>query len=184
MTNVQNSEFQSLTGAIRRRLPVGYLVGILGSYAINALLIVFFLSPTLAKVTEYALYLAVPGAIIVQYFRFLIVFTDQLFPSGRSSSWIVQGVALAMTVWGMAEVWHLVSAMNLESSEFWGIYGFAASIVVAGYILEINYVSKTNQLTIQEMEAGNTAGHRLGKPKRSAPTELLDLTATNGNGHH
>jgi len=147
----QNNEFQQLTGSIRKVLPVGYLGGILASYAINALLIVLFLSPVLGKVLpgNLNLWLAVPGAVVVQYFRALIVFTDQLFPGEQQTSkYLVQMVALAMTAWGLVEAWHLVSAMpDLTGSEFASIYGFAGSIIVAGYILEISFVKKTNELT-------------------------------------
>jgi len=60
---------------------------------------------------------------------------------------VVQIVALAMTIWGVAEAWHLTSAFELPGNEFWGVFGFTASIIIAGYIMEINFVAKTNQFT-------------------------------------
>ena len=154
MSNLQNLNQQSyalntITGKIRSTLPLGYFFGIIGSYLINAMLIIFFLNPILQKMFgSMAVYLTIPGALIVQYFRFLIVFTDQLLPTGQQSSkHLVQLVALGMTIWGLAEAYHLIHSFALTNNEFWGVTGFAWSIIIAGYILEISYVKKTNELT-------------------------------------
>ena len=155
---MNSNEFIQLTNSIKRRLPVGYLFGILGSYLINAILIISFLTPILSAALELSitqtLFITAPGAIIVQFFRFLIVFTDQLLEEGKSSALLVQFVAHAMTLWGLAEAWHLVSSLEGQTpSEFWSVYGFAGSIIIAGYILEINFVKKANQLKSLDLAA-------------------------------
>ena len=157
----RNQQFEALTSDIRGYLPRGYLAGIVASYAINALIIGFFIMPIVSKMFSPTLapWIVWPSSVIIQYFRFLIVFTDQLFPSGPSSRYIVQAVALAMTIWGVAEAWHLTRAFELPANEFWGVFGFTASVIIAGYIMEINFVAKTNQLTIQQARHLEQLGH-------------------------
>jgi len=187
-----NNEFQQLTGTIRRILPTGYLAGILGSYAINAFLITLFLAPILGKVLPGTAnwWLAVPGAFVVQYFRALIIFTDQLFPGKeQTSKYLVQLVALGMTVWGLVEAFHLVSAMpELTSSEFWSVYGFAASIIVAGYILEISFVKKTNELTYgtnaPTLPAVQQASAKKRGPLPTTDDEYSPIRVGKHNGEH
>jgi hypothetical protein len=159
-TPTRNEQFEALTADIRGYLPRAYLTGILASYAINALIIGFFMMPIVSKMFSPGLapWIVWPGSVVIQYFRFLIVFTDQLFPSGPSSRWIIQAVALTMTIWGVAEAWHLTRAFELPGNEFWGVFGFTASIIIAGYIMEVNFVAKTNQLTLQQNQQFEQVG--------------------------
>ena len=155
MSNLQKFALSGLAGSLRDRLPGSYFVGIILSYLANAILIIYFLDPLFSKVfgPNSIYFLTAPGALVVQYFRFLIVFTDQLLPNGQQTSKkLVQLVAFTMTLWGMFEAYHLVSALDgLGTSEFWGAYGFALSIIIGGYILEISFVKKTNELTTIEI---------------------------------
>lgn len=180
---MQNQEFQNLTADIRRRLPYLYLTGILTSYFISAVLIGFFIFPILDQhFGRWSLLFIVPGVLVIQFFRLLIVFTDQLngkFTGG--SKLMVFSVALAMTVWGLIEAWHLINALpDLTGSQFAAIYGFAASIVVAGFILEVSFVNKTAQIT-------QAQGKGLPRPSSNGKAGALDSQlefSLNANGIH
>ena len=153
----KNQEFIALTRSIRKQLPWLYLVGILMSYVINGVLIGVFLYMVLKEIIGHdaSIFISIAGPFAVQLFRFLIIFTDQLFPeSGNTAKFWVQIVAAVMTAWGIFEIYHLLKGHDLSWSEFLGVFGFGVSIVAAGWLMEINFIKKVNEFTSSETSLG------------------------------
>ncbi|HMN89099.1 MAG TPA: hypothetical protein PKE68_03700, partial [Saprospiraceae bacterium] len=148
-----------LTKLIRRGLPEQYLAGVILSYAVNAALIAFLLYPIFVSIApgnnSLALIIVCAGSIVAQYFRYLIVFTDQLVPNGvQSSRFVVRTVAMAMWLFSAIEVYHATAATEvLTGSKAWSLTLFGWAIVTGGYILEISFVKKLNELTDSENNA-------------------------------
>lgn len=147
-------QFIELTDSIRKTLPRTYFYGIIGSYTINAVMIGFFIFPSLEKMIGYwaALIISAVGTSIIQTFRGLIVFTDLLFAeSGQNSKLQVKIVALLMTLVGVFELWHLLSGFTsqINPSEIIGVFVFGSSIIVGGWMMEINFIKQTNEYIYQ-----------------------------------
>jgi len=157
MTLGNSQEFMQLTNSIRKGLPRTYFYGIIGSYTINAMMIGFFIFPTLATMVGYwaALIIAAIGTVIIQTFRGLIVFTDLLFAeSGQTSKLQVKIVALIMTLVGVFELWHLLSGYTdtITAGQTIGVFIFGSSIIVGGWMMEINFIKQTNEYIYQAQQ--------------------------------
>lgn len=152
-----------VAATMRGGLPVKYLIGVVLSYLVNAALIAFLLYPIFLKIANgnanLALWIVIPGSAVVQYFRYLIVFTDQLIPNGvQSSRNIVRFVAFAMWLFSCIEVYHATASMEwLADAQFNSLVMFGWGIVTGGWILEISFVKKLNELTDIEVGEGYTA---------------------------
>lgn len=171
--------------AIRKALPTSYFVGVLACYAINAALVVYFLTPVLAKWFAYwaALGLAICGALAAQYFRALIVASSQLLPNGQVAVWekvLVHVVAAGMTIWAIAEANHMIASLpDVTPNEYWAIMLFSVGIILGGYILEISYVAKLNRLTSMEVTTRRTPTPRVKDPE---PLDVQLSVSGNANG--
>jgi hypothetical protein len=157
MTLGNSQEFMQLTNSIRKGLPRTYFYGIIGSYTINAMMIGFFIFPTLSDMVGYwaALIIAAIGTVIIQTFRGLIVFTDLLFAeSGQTSKLQVKIVALIMTLVGVFELWHLLSGYTdtISAGQTIGVFIFGSSIIVGGWMMEINFIKQTNEYIYQAQQ--------------------------------
>lgn len=147
----QNTAFLSVAQGIRKSLPSGYFVGILLSYLVNGLLVVYFLTPTLGALFGWwpALVLAILGAFVAQYFRALIVLTSQLSPGSQAGvleKLIIQLVAFGMTVWALVEFYHLVHTLA-QADQVLGLFLFGMGVILAGYVLEILFLIKLGTLS-------------------------------------
>jgi hypothetical protein len=150
LTLKNSQEFMELTNWIRQKLPRSYFAGIISSYTINAVMIGFFLFPTLSVMIGWwaALFVASIGTVTIQFFRGLIVFTDMLFAeSGENSKYLVKVVALVMTIVGVFELWHLLSGFEgqVSNGQLIGVFVFGSSIIVGGWMMEINFIKQTNK---------------------------------------
>lgn len=160
MSNVQNFALTNVTQSVRQGLPGQYLAGVILSYIVNAGLIAFLLYPTFLRIADgnsmLALAIVGAGSAVVQYFRYLIVFTDQLVPNGvQSSRFIVRLVAFGMWIFSAVEVYHASAGVEwLQGSQFWGLVLFGWGIVTGGYVLEISFVKKVNEITDLQVGAG------------------------------
>ncbi len=158
--NVGNYALTGVAQTMRSGLPVKYLVGVILSYIVNAGLIAFLLYPVFLRIADgnvnLALVVVLSGSIVVQYFRYLIVFTDQLIPNGvQSSRGIVRFVAFAMWLFSAVEVYHASAGLDwLSGSQFWSLVLFGWGIVSGGYVLEISFVKKINELTDLQVGEG------------------------------
>ncbi len=192
MSNVQNFALTGVTDSVRKGLPTQYLVGVILSYVVNAALIAFLLYPTFLRIAanNSLLALAVVGAgsAVVQYFRYLIVFTDQLVPNGvQSSRGIVRVVAFGMWLFSAIEVYHATAGIGwLEGSQFWGLVLFGWGIVTGGYVLEISFVKKVNEITdlqvgegyIDDEEVRNRIRQEQAQQRRSTPSQQQPASNT------
>jgi hypothetical protein len=102
-----------------------------------------------------ALIIAAIGTVIIQTFRGLIVFTDLLFAeSGQTSKLQVKIVALIMTLVGVFELWHLLSGYTdtITAGQTIGVFIFGSSIIVGGWMMEINFIKQTNEYIYQAQQ--------------------------------
>ncbi len=167
---LQNDQFASLTQSIRKGLPNQYIGGVAGSYLINAAFVGLFIYPILQKIIPYGVaaeFLAMFGAAIAQYFRYLIVFTDQLHYSVESTKRMVQLVAFGMTMLSIGEAWHLISSIpTINSNEFWAVFTFCFGIIIAGWLLEINFIKKISEYTDlqkEQLQKANSSNGQIGR---------------------
>ena len=158
--SIDNYALSGVASAMRGSLPLKYLVGVILSYIVNAGLIAFLLYPVFLRIANgnvnLALLVVIAGAVVVQYFRYLIIFTDQLVPNGvQSSRGIVRAVAFSMWLFSAFEVYHAAGGIEwLTGSQFVSIVAFGWGIVTGGYVLEISFVKKLNELTDIEVGEG------------------------------
>jgi hypothetical protein len=135
--NFQNRAFEDLFASITNNMPALTFFGIILTYGITAALTVFFLPLP-------ALY-AIPAALAVQFGRFAVVFTDFLNPTGKRSPW-PPIIATGATIVALVEFGYSVQDMQLESTwsnaRYWSVYLFGSMLIVFGYILELNFISK------------------------------------------
>jgi hypothetical protein len=135
--NFQNRAFEDLFASITNNMPALTFFGIILTYGITAALTVFFLPLP-------AMY-AVPAALAVQFGRFAVVFTDFLNPTGKRSPW-PPVIATGATIVALVEFSYSVQDMQLESTwtdaRYWSVYLFGSMLIVFGYILELNFISK------------------------------------------
>lgn len=135
--NFQNRAFEDLFSSITANMPALTFFGIILTYGITAALTVFFLPLP-------AMY-AVPAALAVQFGRFAVVFTDFLNPTGKRSPW-PPIIATGATIVALVEFGYSVQDMQLESTwsnaRYWSVYLFGSMLIVFGYILELNFISK------------------------------------------
>lgn len=135
--NFQNRAFEDLFSSITANMPGLTFFGIILTYGITAALNVYFLPLP-------AMY-AVPAALAVQFGRFAVVFTDFLNPTGKRSPW-PPVIATGATVIALVEFGYSVQDMQLESTwtdaRYWSVYLFGSMLIVFGYILELNFISK------------------------------------------
>lgn len=135
--NFQNRAFEDLFSSITANMPALTFFGIILTYGITAALNVYFLPLP-------AMY-AVPAALAVQFGRFAVVFTDFLNPTGKRSPW-PPVIATGATVIALVEFGYSVQDMQLESTwtnaRYWSVYLFGSMLIVFGYILELNFISK------------------------------------------
>ena len=135
--NFQNRAFEDLFQSITANMPALTFFGIILTYGITAALNVYFLPLP-------AMY-AVPAALAVQFGRFAVVFTDFLNPTGKRSPW-PPVIATGATVIALVEFGYSVQDMQLQSiwtdARYWSVYLFGSMLIVFGYILELNFISK------------------------------------------
>lgn len=152
--NFQNRAFEDLFQSITANMPALTFFGIILTYGITAALNVYFLPLP-------AMY-AVPAALAVQFGRFAVVFTDFLNPTGKRSPW-PPVIATGATVIALVEFGYSVQDMQLESTwtdaRYWSVYLFGSMLIVFGYILELNFISKGAEgygmVTRKVMPGGN-----------------------------
>ena len=135
--NFQNRAFHDLFESISSNMPAITFFGILLTYGITAAINVYFLPID-------PLY-SIPAALAIQFGRFAVVFTDFLNPTGKRSPW-PPVIATVATIVALIEYSFSVQDIQLESSwtdaRYWSVYLFGSMLIVFGYILELNFISK------------------------------------------
>jgi hypothetical protein len=108
------------------------LITILLTYGINAYLTAIFL--------PLDFWLAIIAASILQLGRFAVVFMDFLNPTKGRSTYPPK-IALGATIVALIEIFFGLQE-HYEAGEFITMFLFVGTIIVFGYLLEINFVDK------------------------------------------
>jgi hypothetical protein len=130
--NFTNTQFRWTFESISDNIPTIMLLTIVLTYGINAYLTAIFL--------PIDFWLAIIAASILQLGRFAVVFMDFLNPTKGRSTYPPK-IALGATVVALVEVFFGLQE-KYEGGEFITMFLFVGTIVVFGYLLEINFVDK------------------------------------------
>lgn len=130
--NFTNTQFKWTFESISDNIPTIMLLTIVLTYGINAYLTAIFL--------PIDFWLAIIAASILQLGRFAVVFMDFLNPTKGRSTYPPK-IALGATVVALVEVFFGLQE-QYEGGEFITMFLFVGTIVVFGYLLEINFVDK------------------------------------------
>ena len=130
--NFTNTQFKWTFESISDNIPTIMLITILLTYGINAYLTAIFL--------PLDFWFAIIAASILQLGRFAVVFMDFLNPTKGRSTYPPK-IALGATVVALVEVFFGLQE-KYEGGEFITMFLFVGTIVVFGYLLEINFVNK------------------------------------------
>jgi hypothetical protein len=171
--NFQNRSFQDLMETITANMPSLTFFGIILTYGITAALNVHFLPLP-------ALY-SIPAALAIQFGRFAVVFTDFLNPTGKRSPW-PPIIATAATVIALVEFAYSVQDMQLQSTwtdaRYWSVYLFGGMLIVFGYILELNFISKGAEgYGMQTRKVMPGATHEVTQRARNVAQEFSEAVA-------
>jgi hypothetical protein len=130
--NFTNTQFKWTFESISDNIPTIMLITILLTYGINAYLTAIFL--------PLDFWLAIIAASILQLGRFAVVFMDFLNPTKGRSTYPPK-IALGATIVALIEIFFGLQE-HYEAREFITMFLFVGTIIVFGYLLEINFVDK------------------------------------------
>jgi hypothetical protein len=130
--NFTNTQFKWTFESISDNIPTIMLITILLTYGINAYLTAIFL--------PLDFWLAIIAASILQLGRFAVVFMDFLNPTKGRSTYPPK-IALGATVVALIEIFFGLQE-HYEAGEYITMFLFVGTIIVFGYLLEINFVDK------------------------------------------
>jgi len=130
--NFTNTQFRWTFESISDNIPTIMLITILLTYGINAYLTAIFL--------PLDFWLAIIAASILQLGRFAVVFMDFLNPTKGRSTYPPK-IALGATIVALIEIFFGLQE-HYEAGEFITMFLFVGTIIVFGYLLEINFVDK------------------------------------------
>ena len=130
--NFNNLQFKWTFESISDNIPTIMLLTIVLTYGINAYLTAIFL--------PIDFWLAIIAASILQLGRFAVVFMDFLNPTKGRSTYPPK-IALGATLVALVEIFFGLQE-KYEGGEFITMFLFVGTIVVFGYLLEINFVDK------------------------------------------
>jgi hypothetical protein len=130
--NFTNTQFQWTFESISDNIPTIMLITILLTYGINAYLTAIFL--------PLDFWLAIIASSILQLGRFAVVFMDFLNPTKGRSTYPPK-IALGATIVALIEIFFGLQE-HYEGGEYITMFLFVGTIIVFGYLLEINFVDK------------------------------------------
>jgi hypothetical protein len=130
--NFTNTQFKWTFESISDNIPTIMLVTILLTYGINAYLTAIFL--------PLDFWLAIIAASILQLGRFAVVFMDFLNPTKGRSTYPPK-IALGATLVALIEIFFGLQE-HYKGGEYITMFLFVGTIIVFGYLLEINFVDK------------------------------------------
>lgn len=130
--NFTNTQFKWTFESISDNIPTIMLITILLTYGINAYLTAMFL--------PLDFWLAIIAASILQLGRFAVVFMDFLNPTKGRSTYPPK-IALGATIVALIEIFFGLQE-HYEGGEYITMFLFVGTIIVFGYLLEINFVDK------------------------------------------
>jgi hypothetical protein len=131
--NFVNPAFAGIFEGVTAYMPHITFYGVIATYAITALLNVFFI--------PLPLFVSIPAAVAIAFTRFAIVFMDFLNPTGRRSPWPGM-IATGLTLMALVELGFSIQEFGWGGAKFWASFLFGATIIAGGYLLEINFIAK------------------------------------------
>lgn len=131
--NFVNPAFAGIFDGVTAYMPQITFYGIIATYAITALLNVFFI--------PLPFYVSIPAAVAIAFTRFAIVFMDFLNPTGRRSVWPLI-IAFGLTVVALVELGFSIQEFGWGEQKFWATFLFGSTIIAGGYLLEVNFIAK------------------------------------------
>lgn len=130
--NFTNLQFKWTFESISDNIPTIMLLTIVLTYGINAYLTALFLPINF--------WVALAATSILQLGRFAVVFMDFLNPTKGRSPYPPK-IALGATVVALLELYFGLQE-SYSGSEFITMFLFIGTVIVFGYLLEINFVDK------------------------------------------
>ena len=131
--NFVNPAFAGIFDGVTAHMPMITFYGIIATYAITALLNVFFI--------PLPFFVSIPAAVAIAFTRFAIVFMDFLNPTGRRSPWPLL-IACGLTVVALVELGFSIQEFGWGEQKFWATFLFGSTIIAGGYLLEVNFIAK------------------------------------------
>ena len=127
-----NPSFVLLLGKIQKVIPQIMFIWILITYAITAIISIYFI--------PLPLWITIPISLVIQFSRFLVVFMNFLNNPTIFKSDIPSKIALFATILALVEL--LLTLMNRTATitENASIYLFFGNIILFGYFLEVHFI--------------------------------------------
>jgi hypothetical protein len=127
-----NPSFVLLLGKIQKVIPQIMFIWILITYAITAIISIYFI--------PLPLWITIPISLVIQFSRFLVVFMNFLNNPQIYKSDIPSKIALFATILALVEL--LLTLMNRTATitENASIYLFFGNIILFGYFIEVHFI--------------------------------------------
>ena len=127
-----NPSFVLLLVKIQKVIPQIMFIWILITYAITAIISIYFI--------PLPLWITIPVALIIQGSRFLVVFLNFLNNPQIYKSDIPSKIALFATILALVELLFTLMNRSATITENASIYLFFATIILFGYFLEVHFI--------------------------------------------
>lgn len=127
-----NPSFVRLLQNIQKVIPQIMFIWILITYAITAIISIYFI--------PLPLWITIPISLVVQFSRFLVVFMNFLANPSIFKSDMPTKIALFATILALGELLLTLMNRNATITENASIFTFLGSIILMGYFLEIHFI--------------------------------------------
>jgi hypothetical protein len=136
-----NPAFVLLLGKIQKAIPQVMFIWILITYAITAIISIYFI--------PLPLWITIPISLVIQFSRFLVVFMNFLANPTIFKSDMPSKIALFATILALVEL--LLTLMNRTATitENASIMLFFGNIILFGYFLEVHFI-KMGELVLTQ----------------------------------
>ena len=136
-----NPAFVLLLGKIQKAIPQVMFIWILITYAITAIISIYFI--------PLPLWIKIPISLVIQFSRFLVVFMNFLANPTIFKSDMPSKIALFATILALVEL--LLTLMNRTATitENASIMLFFGNIILFGYFLEVHFI-KMGELVLTQ----------------------------------
>ena len=127
-----NPSFVLLLGKIQKVIPQIMFIWILITYAITAIISIYFI--------PLPLWITIPISLVIQFSRFLVVFMNFLNNPTIYKSDMPSKIALFATILALVELLLTLMNRNATITENASIYLFFGNIILFGYFLEVHFI--------------------------------------------
>ena len=127
-----NPAFLRLLQNIQKVIPQIMFIWILITYAITAIISIYFI--------PLPLWITIPISLVIQFSRFLVVFMNFLNNPTIYKSDMPSKIALFATILALIELLFTLMNRSATITENASIYLFFATIILFGYFLEVHFI--------------------------------------------